>query len=105
MLSAVINGTTYRKGTVVICGMEGDIPKFGRIDEIVVTPHLECFFVLSTFITIAFEYHYHAYEVFDTRSTSVYHHTRLFDYHPLVCTKVIGRDHSVFISMKYHLFS
>ena len=45
------------------------------------TPHLV--FVLSVFATIGFQFHYHAHEVLNT---VVYHHTQLFDYHPLVRT-------------------
>ena len=47
VLSAVINGATYRKEIVVVCGSENDTPMFGSIAEIIVTPHQECFFVLS----------------------------------------------------------
>ncbi len=68
LLSAVINGTVYRKGTVVICGIEGDTPIFGMITEVIVTPHQECFFVISPLITVAFQHHYYAYEVVPTDS-------------------------------------
>lgn len=78
VLSAVINGVTYRKGTVVICGIEDDTPLFGRIAEVIVTPHQECFFVVSALLTVAFQHHYNAYEVVPTDSTVVYHHRQLF---------------------------
>ena len=105
VVSAVISGTTYRKGTVVVCGIEDDTPIFGNIDEIIVTPHLECFFVLSVFITNAFQHHYHAYEVVPTNSILICNHGQLVDYHPLIFTKAVGRDHSLLISTKYHIFS
>ena len=105
VVSAVISGTTYRKGTVVICGIEDDTPMFGSIAEIIVTHHQECFFVISVLITIAFQHHYHAYEVLPTDSIVVCHHGQFVDYHPLVCKKAVGRSHSLFISTKYHLFS
>ena len=101
----MISGTTYRKGTVVVCGVEDDIPMFGSIVDIIVTPIQECFFVLSAFTTSAFQHHYHAYEVCPTDSNFVCHFRQLFDYHPVVCTKIVGRGQSLFISMKYHLFS
>ena len=103
VLSAVINGATYRKEIVVVCGFENDTPMFGSIAEIIVTPHQECFFVLSPLITIAFRYHYHAFEVVPTDTIVVYNYKQLFDFHPLVYT--VGIDHSIFVSMKYHLFS
>ena len=61
MLSAVINGVKYQRGTVVICEIEEDTPMFGRISEIIVTPQYQCIFVVTAFITIAFQHHYHAY--------------------------------------------
>ena len=101
--SVVINGTIYRKETVVVCGIEDDTPMFGEIMELIVTPHQECLFVICPLLTIAFHHHYHAYEVAPTDSIVVYHHEQLFDYHPLVCTKPVGRSHSLFVSTKYHL--
>ena len=105
VVSAVINGTTYRKGTVVVCGIEDDIPVFGRIMELIVTPHQECLFVICPLLTLAFQHHYHAYKVVLTDSSVVYDHVQLFDYHPLVCTQAVGRTRSLFVSTKYHLFS
>lgn len=104
MSSAVLNGITYRQGTVVICGMEDEVPMFGRITEIIVTPLQECMFVVTALMTIAFQHHYHAYEALPA-NTTVVHHRQLFDYYPLVSTKVVGRGQSLFISTKYHLFS
>lgn len=104
VLSAVISGTTYRKETVVVCGIEDDTPMFGRIMELIVTPLQECLFVICPLLTIAFQHHYHAYEVVPTNSTVVYRHRQLFDYHPLVCTKAVGRSRSLFVSIKYHIF-
>ena len=82
-MSVVISGTTYRKGTVVVCGIEDDTPMFGSIAEIIVTTHQERFFVISILITNAFEHHYHAYEVLQTDSIVVCHHGQFIDYHPL----------------------
>ena len=104
VLSAVIKGTTYRKGTVVVCGIEDDAPLFGSITELIVTPHQECLFVISPLLKLAYQYHYHAYEVVPTSLTVVYHHGQLFDYHTLVCTRVVGRS-CLFVCTKYNLFS
>lgn len=73
----------------MVCGIEDDIPMFGRIMELIVTPHQECLFVICPPPTITFQLHYHAYEVVLTDSSVVYNHAQLFDYHPLVCTKAV----------------
>ena len=104
-MSAIIRGTTYRRGTVVLCGIEDDTPMFGRIMELIVTPHQECLFVVCPLLTITFQRHYHAYEAVLTDSSVMYNHAQLFDYHPLVGTKAVGRTHSLFVSTKYHIFS
>ena len=74
VLSAVINGVTYRKGTVVICAIEDDTPLFGRVAKVIVTPHQECFFVVSPLLAVVFQHHYHVYEVVPTDSIVVYYH-------------------------------
>ena len=76
----------------MICGMEDDTPMFGKITELIVTPHQECIFVVTALMTIAFQHYYHAYEVLPA-NTTVVRHRQLFDYHPLVSTKA---GHSLF---------
>ncbi len=89
----------------MICGIEDDTPIFGMITEVSVTPHQECFFVISPLITVAFQHHYHAYEVVPTDSYVVCRHGHLFDYHPHVFTRAVPRSRSLFVCTKYHLFS
>lgn len=67
--STIVNGTTYVKGEVVVCGVEQDTPMFGRINEFLVTPNLECLFVISPLLTVCFRHHFHAYEVVSTQDT------------------------------------
>ena len=74
VLSAVINGTSYRKANVVMCGMEVDTPMFGRILELIVTTCQECLFATCPLHTIAFQYHYHAYEAVPMDWIVVYRH-------------------------------
>jgi len=79
----------------VVCGIEDDTTMFGRIMELIVTPHQECLFVVCPLLTITFQRHYHAYEAVLTDSSVIYNHAQLFDYHPLVGTKAVGRTQSV----------
>ena len=46
-MSTIINGATYRRGTVVTCDVEDDTPMFGQIIEIIVTPQHPCILVVK----------------------------------------------------------
>ena len=43
--------------------MEEDVPQFGKLIEIVLTPSKEFFFITLQLITLQYGRHYHAYEV------------------------------------------
>ena len=102
VLSTTICGMTYVIGEVVVCAIEDDMPVFGKIVEFIVTPRQECLFIISSFITVCFHYHYHAFKVVAMQDTVGFHYEELCDYHPLVCTKLSGT--CMFISLKYHVF-
>ncbi len=100
-----MNGATYRKGAVVVCGFEDDTPMFGSVSEIIMTDHIqgEFLLVISPLITVAYQHHYHAYEVLATNSTVFLPPQKLLDYHPLVCTQI--ESNLLLVSVKYNLFS
>ena len=53
-----------KRGTLyILCGMEDDTPMFGRIVELIMTTCQECLFITCPLHMIAFQFHYHAYEL------------------------------------------
>lgn len=103
--SCVIGGTKYTRDSIVVCTVQDDLPMFGKIIEFIITPHQDCYFILYPLITQTYNHHFHAYEVVIMDEPIVLSSKKLFDYHPLVCTKPVGyKGQSLFVSLKYHLF-
>ncbi|XP_065884437.1 uncharacterized protein [Dysidea avara] len=101
---AEYNGTSYSKGTVVICTLCEDEPIFGKILDIIITESNTCLFIIEPLITNCFNKHYNSYEVNALKHTHIIcKHQDLADYHPLTMSKSFNQhlvDKS-FITVKY----
>lgn len=77
-----------------------DMPVFGEIVEIFVTPLGECLFVLKVLATVCFCIHLHSYEVGLTSETIVARQNELLDHYPLHTIRLNGR---CFVRLKYNI--
>ena len=102
--TALINGTEYKQGLIILLGMEEDVPQFGKLGEIVLTPSKEFFFITLRLITLQYRHHYHAYEVNVTDEILICSYQDLYDYHPLELTVACGGCTNQMVSLKYHVF-
>ena len=102
--SATINGTTYPKKAVVVCAIEDNLPVFGKIEDLIVTPSHECLFVLSILTTYS-NRHFHCFEVIGTSSPELFvcRHRDLVDYHPLHICQQYGPNGNLSICLKYNV--
>lgn len=103
--SATLNGTTYKKEHVMVCGMTEEDPTFGQILDIFQTPTEETLFVMRMLSVSHYDTHYHAYEVHLTHCVIVYTYNEFVDHHPLHVCKSFGINSSLFVTMKYHIHS
>ena len=104
VLSATINNTTYKKEAVVVYAIEDDQPVFGKIEDLIVTPSQECFFIVSPLIASP-SYHFHSFEVtcMSQNSKFVFRHDSLVDHYPLHLSRQFGRNGKLAICLKYHV--
>ena len=58
-----LHGTTYTRKAVVVYKHIDDMPVFGEIMDIFVTPVGECLFILRLLLTVGLCAHFHSYEV------------------------------------------
>ena len=101
--TSTVNGTTYPKKAVVVCGFEDYQPVFGVIEDIIVTLSQECLFVLKLLIT-HLNRHFHCFEVQDTSSHSfVCRHRDLVDHYPLHLCQQFGPGGKLCLCLKYHI--
>lgn len=104
VLSATICGTTYKKEAVLVYAIEDDQPVFGKIEDLIVTPSQECFFVLSP-LTALPSRHFHSFEVTATSQGSkfVCKHCSIVDHYPLHLSRQFGPNGKLTICLKYHV--
>lgn len=95
-----VDGITYKKGVVIVVGMDL-VPEFGIIDDIIVFNTDEIFFVLQNVSTISFEHHFHSYLVCPENDFCIIRHTQLYDHTPL---SIYQLSDSFYISLKYQLY-
>lgn len=101
---AVILGTKYALSYIVLCYHEEEMPVFGKIKDIVVTPAQECLFILTPFVATTFNTHFHAFEVSPlTEETLIYHQRELADFHPLSTSKSFTTSSPMFVCTKYNV--
>ena len=77
-----VNGTLYQVNDIVILGFENDSYVFGLVEQVFFihgSPLLLCLQLHN----LAFDQHYHAYEVEETDIYQLVEVSKLFDFHPL----------------------
>ena len=96
--TSTVNGTTYPKKAVVVCGFADYQPVFGVIEEIIVTPIQECLFVLRPLVT-HLNRHFHCFEVEETSSHSFVcrHRVTLLINLCIYVSKLVLMDEFVFV--------
>lgn len=93
----VVNGTRYSTGCAVILSYEDDNYKFGQIISVIHasgTDFLQC----TVMETLAFNRHFHAYEVKATEASRLVEIDNILDYHPLGIYRKAGK---LFIVLKH----
>ena len=111
--SAEVDGTVYlaNKSVVVCCDFDEstDMPTFGEITDIVITPSQEVLFVMQTLVTDYFEQHYFAYCVHRVYGELyIYRPSELLDPYPLILSRTFSSNSSnsgLFVRTKHHLFA
>ena len=109
--SAEVDGTVYlaNKSVVVCCDFDEstDMPTFGEITDIVITPSQEVLFVMQTLVTDYFEQHYFAYCVHRVYGELyIYSPSELLDPYPLILSRTFSSSNSgLFVRTKHHLFA
>lgn len=109
--SAEVDGTVYfaNKSVVVCCDFDEstDMPTFGEITDIVVTPSRKVLFVMQTLVTDYFEQHYFAYCVHRVhRERYIYRPSELLDPYPLILSRTFSSTNSgLFVRTKHHNFA
>ena len=99
-----IKGIKYQQGSVVVLKVEQDIPQFGKLVEVILTPSKQYLFVILQLATLQYQHHYHAYEVCTTDEIAVCKCQDMYDYHPLELTVAYGSSRHNMVSLKYHVF-
>ena len=100
----LILGTKYSVGYVVLCYYEDEMPVFGKIKDIIITPSCECLLVLTPLVSTAFNGHLHAYEVSPlAHDTLIYRQRELADFNPLSVSKAFKSPSPMLVCMKYHV--
>ena len=98
--SAEISGTTYKRKTVVVYEYVDDMPVFGEIVEIFVSPINECLFVLKLLTSLCFCAHLHSYEVGLTNTIIIARQHEFLDHYPLHTTTLNSK---CFVRLKYSI--
>lgn len=94
-----VNGTTYKKGAVIVLGMDL-VPDFGMIDDIIVFNTDEIFFVCTAVLTISFDHHFNSYLVSPSNDFCIVHQIHLHDHTPL---SIYRLSNSFYVPLKYQL--
>lgn len=104
--SAKIDGVEYRKAAVVLCHFEDEMPIFGEIVNIIVTPLKECLLVIHPLVADYFDRHFRAYHVIPCKDRIiVYCHFQLHDHQILHTNRIHSTvDHGLYVCVKYHVF-
>ena len=88
----------------MVLKVEEDIPQFGKLIELILTPSKQYLFVTLQLTTMQYQHHYYAYEVCTTDEIVVCTCQDLCDYHPLELTVAYGSSRHNMVSLKYHVF-
>ena len=101
-----IDGSEYRKSSVVLCHFEQGMPVFGEVIDIIVTELQECLFVVHPLVADYFDRHFHAYHIVSyNHHTLVYRYSQFHDHNVLHTNRIHSTvDHSLYVCVKYHVF-
>lgn len=90
-----------------VTSTKADMPTFGEITDIVVTPSRKLLFVMQTLVTDYFEQHYFAYCVHRVhRERYIYRPSELLDPYPLILSRTFSSTNSgLFVRTKHHNFA
>ncbi len=105
-----IGGTTYHANqNVVVCydfDQRTEMPTFGEITDIVVTPCQEVLFVVQALVTDNFDQHYFAYRVHRANGDLfVCRQLDLVDSYPLMISRTFSSSNSgLYVRTKHHVF-
>ena len=100
--SVELHGTTYTRKAVVVYRHVDDMPVFGEILDIFVTPVGECLFVLNLLLTVGLCAHFHSYEVANTSDIVVSRQHEFVDHYPLHIIR-LNAEYTGFVRLKYHI--
>ena len=95
-------GSTYKACCVVLVHNHSDMLLFGQIEEIY-SINQNFYLALNLYKTIAFDTHYHAYEVILTSQTYVTNVESIADHHPLWVYQ--NQDGVSYVPLKYNVLS
>ena len=104
--SVKIDGSEYRKSTVVLSSFEEGLPVFAEVVDIIATPLQECLFIMHPLVADYFDRHFHAYHVITYNDhTLVSRYCQLHDHQVLHTNRIHSTvDHSLYVCVKYHVF-
>ncbi len=96
----LVNGTKYNLSSVLIIGYEDDLPKFGKVSEILVTVGSAIVFEVNVLYTETYDLHYHAYIIKPSTQNYSFPLSQVLSFHPLTLNIL---NHVNFIVLKYHI--
>lgn len=98
---ATINGTSYKRGVVLVCGREDEELLFGKVMDLIVTPAQECLFILS-FLDTYINRHFHCNVITGSHlDILVCRYNDLVDYYPLTVFQTFGTFSEFCFCVKY----
>ena len=84
---AIINGTKYSKGCILLCTFCNGDPLFGKLVDLIVTKENICWFIMQPCVVKQFNEHYNGYEVELQHDYFVCQQEDLTDHIPLTISK------------------
>ena len=99
-----VNGTTYKKGSVVVLSMDLT-PTFGVVKDIIVFETDIYYLVCEVLLTDCFSHHFHAFKTCKQHPASydICKQTDLYDHAVLSAYTILSQPNFLFIPLKYQL--
>lgn len=97
-----IHSLVYKIGTFVLLQRDDIAPKFGKIEDIIVSENQAIFFLVEEHLGYSFSTHYNAFMVNSTLNKLVIDVHSLKDHHPLMVRRSFDvSDHCLYIVLPY----
>ena len=97
--AVVMNGQRYSSGNVVVLGVDNDEYIFGKISCALF--YKENTYLLCNILLVnCFSFHFNSYNVVETDDYNLVKVSDLYDYHPLGCYKIRGRN---YVPLRHHI--